>query len=506
MADELGIAYNTAVKWCRRFAESDIDGLADRRRSGRPVSVGVDDVRAVLATPLRPAPSGGWSTRAIARELGLSQTAVSRIRRRAFGATGDPPPVILSGPQLLVWVHVAPGFRALGFQTPATVPALPVTARHRRRPPDGTEHVRVVLSAGVALSTGTRGRGGIPGDTADPVAEESDDLVAHLRRLHALVPPDRRATVVLDTEAGRSDIRWLHRNPRFGLVTVEPERWLNLLEEVSSAIDPRQSEEMADLADRIRRWSVSDGPVGRSFDWHHVPSVVGRAEGGVPDAASTVEGGRRPNLAEAVAGALRESLANGTFHAGERIPEAPLAARLGVSRGPIRDALHVLAEEGLIELRPHRGAYVPAPSRRDVFDTYSGRGPLGALLLRRLAVRPDRDLGEVVDGHSVVLDLAAAGDVARTSEADIRWQDTCARAAGMPRVEKMFTRLSLQLRLFISIMGLDYGYSVDDIVADNEAILRALQLRDAELVTALWRRKIEAAVRYMAAQLGDEGG
>ncbi|WP_157084312.1 GntR family transcriptional regulator, partial [Millisia brevis] len=213
----------------------------------------------------------------------------------------------------------------------------------------------------------------------------------------------------------------------------------------------------------------------------------------------------RPNLAAAVADALRESLANGTFHAGERIPEAPLAARLGVSRGPIRDALHVLAEDGLIELRPHRGACVPIPTRRDVFDTYSGRGPLGALLLRRLAARRDRDLTEVRAGHAIVLHLAAAGDVGRTSEADIRWQDTMARAAGMPRVEKMFTRLSLQLRMFISIMGLDYGYSVDDIVTDNEAILRALDARDADLVTELWRRKIEAAVRYMSSQLGGDG-
>ncbi|WP_016883730.1 MULTISPECIES: GntR family transcriptional regulator [unclassified Rhodococcus (in: high G+C Gram-positive bacteria)] len=63
--------------------------------------------------------------------------------------------------------------------------------------------------------------------------------------------------------------------------------------------------------------------------------------------------------------ALRESLASGAFRPGQRIAEKPLATRLGGSRGPIRDALNIVAEDGLIELEPHRGAYVPLPTRRD---------------------------------------------------------------------------------------------------------------------------------------------
>ncbi|WP_157084109.1 helix-turn-helix domain-containing protein, partial [Millisia brevis] len=270
VADELGVAYNTVVKWCRRFEESDVEGLLDRQRSGRPTTVGSEEVRAVLAAPLHPPPPGGWSTRAVARELGLSQTAVSRIRRRAFGEPGDRPPIALSGPQLLVWVHLSPGFRGLGFQTPATAPATPDSAPQRRARSEIREDLRVVLSAGVALPTGPdrQVRPGPP--------DEADDLVIHLRRLHALVPSDRRATVVLDTVAERSDTRWLHGNPRFGLATVEPQRWPALLEVAASAIDPRQVDELADLADRMRRWAAFDAADGRPFDWYHVPSVIGR--------------------------------------------------------------------------------------------------------------------------------------------------------------------------------------------------------------------------------------
>ncbi|MGV9863645.1 hypothetical protein [Rhodococcus koreensis] len=66
----------------------------------------------------------------------------------------------------------------------------------------------------------------------------------------------------------------------------------------------------------------------------------------------------------------------------------------------------------------------------------------------------------------------------------------------------MFVRLSLQLRMFVSILGLEYAYSVDEIVADNTAILLALEAQDPEEVTRLWRRKIDNAVTYMVGQLG----
>ncbi len=192
----------------------------------------------------------------------------------------------------------------------------------------------------------------------------------------------------------------------------------------------------------------------------------------------------------------------GAFRPGQRIAEQPLATRLGVSRGPIRDALKILAEDGLIELEPHRGAYVPLPTRRDVYDTYTARGPLGALLLRRIATNGSSRLAAAKDALDDLVQHAEMRDVPGTGDADIRWQDTLAAAADMPRIEKMFVRLSLQLRMFVSILGLEYTYSVDEIVADNTAILLALEAQDPEEVTRLWRRKIDNAVTYMVGQLG----
>ena len=80
-------------------------------------------------------------------------------------------------------------------------------------------------------------------------------------------------------------------------------------------------------------------------------------------------------------------------------------------------------------------------------------------------------------------------------------QDELARAADMPRIEAMFVRLTLQLRLFVTLMGLNYGYPVDGIVTDDTRILDAIRARDPDAAVAAWRSKIDNCVRYMMMHL-----
>lgn len=59
----------------------------------------------------------------------------------------------------------------------------------------------------------------------------------------------------------------------------------------------------------------------------------------------------------------------------------------------------------------------------------------------------------------------------------------------------------MQLRLFISVMGLDYAYSVDDMIADDSALLAAITQRDSASAQKIWERRMAAAVAYMVRQL-----
>ena len=86
VAGALGVSRPSVTTWRARFAAHRLDGLVDAPRSGAPRKIGDDAVERVIALTLEEMPRGAthWSTRAMAKRAGMTQTAVSRIWR-AFG-------------------------------------------------------------------------------------------------------------------------------------------------------------------------------------------------------------------------------------------------------------------------------------------------------------------------------------------------------------------------------------------------------------------------------------
>lgn len=83
IAQQLGIAVSSVRKWRNRFAVHRLDGLVDEPRPGRPRTITDERVDEVITKTLETTPKDAthWSTRSMAREVGLTQTAVSRIWR-----------------------------------------------------------------------------------------------------------------------------------------------------------------------------------------------------------------------------------------------------------------------------------------------------------------------------------------------------------------------------------------------------------------------------------------
>src|SRR5213592_1866144 len=109
--------------------------------------------------------------------------------------------------------------------------------------------------------------------------------------------------------------------------------------------------------------------------------------------------------------AIEDAVIAGDFLPGDRLDEASLAARFGVSRTPIREALLQLGAEGFIEMRPRRGAMVSVPSPQRLIEMFETMAELeaacGTLAARRLTAEDDR---LIEAAHLACVDAAATGD------------------------------------------------------------------------------------------------
>ncbi|MDZ4371831.1 MAG: GntR family transcriptional regulator [Phenylobacterium sp.] len=116
------------------------------------------------------------------------------------------------------------------------------------------------------------------------------------------------------------------------------------------------------------------------------------------------------SLPEQIAGRLTRAILDGDYQPGARLPEPEIAARFGVSRGPVREAFHLLAREGLVQFRPRRGVIVTDLSVEETQEIYELRGLLFGHACRLAAVRATEDELRATQAALDALTRAVAAD------------------------------------------------------------------------------------------------
>lgn len=96
---------------------------------------------------------------------------------------------------------------------------------------------------------------------------------------------------------------------------------------------------------------------------------------------------KRKPLRIEVANAIRDAIIEGGLRPGSKVPEAELARELGVSRTPVREAIRILEQQGLVESRPTDGTYIAALDREEAHDSLSVRAALEQLALQQAMER-----------------------------------------------------------------------------------------------------------------------
>jgi len=246
VARKLGVTHQTVGKWRQRFVERRLDGLLDEPRPGAPRQVSDAQIERVVRLTLEsiPADATHWSTRAMARRSGLSQTMITRIWRafalqphRVEGFKLSKDPLFIEKVRDIVGLYLNPPERALVLcvdekaQIQAldrSQPLLPMRpGQAERRAADYLRHGTTNLFAALDARTGT-----VIGEFHQ--RHRALEFRSFLATIDAAVPEELELHLILDnygTHKTPAIKRWLLRHPRFHLhFTPTSGSWLNLVE------------------------------------------------------------------------------------------------------------------------------------------------------------------------------------------------------------------------------------------------------------------------------------
>jgi DNA-binding GntR family transcriptional regulator len=193
----------------------------------------------------------------------------------------------------------------------------------------------------------------------------------------------------------------------------------------------------------------------------------------------------RAPLHDSVVARLRELIVEGELAPDTRIQERVLCARFAISRTPLREALKVLASEGLVELLPHRGARVARLSEQDVRDMFQVMGALEALAGQLACERvTEIELAEITALHYQMLVHVKRGELREYFRLNQAIHEAILEAARNPVLKTTYQSLAGRIRRARYMANMSEARWLAA-VAEHEAILRALTARDGALIARL---------------------
>lgn len=211
-------------------------------------------------------------------------------------------------------------------------------------------------------------------------------------------------------------------------------------------------------------------------------------------------------LKENVTEVLRQSIIDGTLPPGTEFNQAQIAERLGVSRGPIREALGQLEQEGLIESTPYKGVVVTELTPRYVEELYSVRAVLETMALKRFMDRmtPD-DLHALHDIVAQMRQAARNQNMPRLLDLDLAFHEYLLRRADHHLAYKLWKVLEVGVRRCLHIRHQIYTF-LDEVVGSHPALVTAIEEGEREKAISLLYDHITESASHILDKLPQSSG
>ncbi|TVY98978.1 GntR family transcriptional regulator [Trebonia kvetii] len=196
------------------------------------------------------------------------------------------------------------------------------------------------------------------------------------------------------------------------------------------------------------------------------------------------DGLQQPSLVELAADSLRRRILGGDLKPGERLKEEQLTEELGISRPPLREAMRLLEQEGLITKLPRYGAQVVSLTAHDIWELLTLRQSLEVLALTLAMPVSEEGLAEprqlLADMETCAKDNSRAGMV----DAGFQFHLSLVGLAGHSRISAVYRSLQAQLQLCMAVNTEASHEPLPDNVARHRQLLDAIATGDLALALA----------------------
>jgi DNA-binding GntR family transcriptional regulator len=196
---------------------------------------------------------------------------------------------------------------------------------------------------------------------------------------------------------------------------------------------------------------------------------------------------------DAIVRKLRQDIVSGAIAPGEKLSEARLAERFGVSRMPVREALKELEGAGFVSIEHRRGTFVKILNRSEILDLYEVREAVEGMAARLCANRTNNELIARIDDVMVQMSrYVQIGDMDGYSTTDAHLHELIVEGAANERLSEHYRLLFQHMRrgLMSSIVTRRDG-RMERSLAEHQALVRAIHAHDADAAEQAMRAHVQ---------------
>ena len=199
---------------------------------------------------------------------------------------------------------------------------------------------------------------------------------------------------------------------------------------------------------------------------------------------------------EIVYATIKDAIINYELKPGTMLPERELSSKLGVSRTPIREVLHRLHMEGLVDCIPGKGAFVAKQSLVHYIEISEVREALEGIAVRLCTIRKNEDIvRQLEEKYLEIAKYLESGDFRNTIKSDIEFHQIIFQAANNKKLESFLLNIYDQIKWFAATT-IDDPERIRTSLKQHQDILQAIISQDGDAAENLMREHIQDVRQY----------